>query len=69
MMHKYYKYNIKMIHYCDQCEYKSVHKWSVRRHMQTKHKNTIPPEQAKDGNSTPKQMQHSNLQEENIDQY
>ena len=57
-----------MIHYCDQCEYKSVHKWSVRRHKQTKHKNIIPPEQTKDGNSPPKQMQHSNLQEENIDQ-
>ena len=58
----------KMIHYCDQCEYKSVHKWSVRRHKQTKHKNIIPPEQTKDGNSPPKQMQHSNLQEESIDQ-
>ena len=57
-----------MIHYCDQCEYKSVHKWSVRRHKQTKHKNIIPPEQTKDGNSPPKQMQHSNLQEESIDQ-
>ena len=55
-----------MIHYCDQCEYKSVHKWSVRRHMQTKHKDIIPAEQAKDGNSPPKQMQHSNLQEENV---
>ena len=37
--------------------------------MQTKHKNIAPSEQAKDGNSPPKQMQHSNLQEENIDQY
>ena len=27
-----------MIHYCDQCDYKSAHKWSVRRHMQAKHK-------------------------------
>ena len=58
-----------MIHNCDQCDYKSTHKWSVRRHMQTKHKNIAPSEQAKDGNSPPKQMQHSNLQEENIDQY
>ena len=57
-----------MIHNCDQCDYKSTHKWSVRRHMQTKHKNIAPTEQAKDGNSPPKQMQHSNLQEENIDQ-
>ena len=57
-----------MIHNCDQCDYKSTHKWSVRRHMQTKHKNIAPSEQAKDGNSPPKQMQHSNLQEENIDQ-
>ena len=57
-----------MIHNCDQCDYKSTHKWSVRRHMQTKHKNIAPSEQAKDGNSPPKQMQHSNLQEENVDQ-
>ena len=57
-----------MIHNCDQCDYKSTHKWSVRRHMQTKHKNIAPSEQAKDGNSPQKQMQHSNLQEENIDQ-
>ena len=27
-----------MIHYCEQCDYKSAHKWSVRRHMQAKHK-------------------------------
>ena len=47
-----------MIHNCDQCDYKSTHKWSVRRHMQTKHKNIAPSEQAKDGNSPPKQMQH-----------
>ena len=58
-----------MIHNCDQCDYKSTHKWSVRRHMQTKHKNIAPSEQSRDGNSPPKQMQHSNLQEENIDQY
>ena len=57
-----------MIHNCDQCDYKSTHKWSVRRHMQTKHKNIAPSEQAKDGNSPPKQMQHSNQQEENKDQ-
>ena len=57
-----------MIHYCDQCEYKSVHKWSVRRHMQTKHKNILPLEQAKDRNSPPKQMKYSNLRKKNIDQ-
>ena len=57
-----------MIHNCDQCDYKSTHKWSVRRHMQTKHKNIAPSEQSRDGNSPPKQMQHSNLQEENVDQ-
>ena len=56
-----------MIHNCDQCDYKSTHKWSVRRHMQTKH-NIAPSEQANDGKSPLKQMQHSNLQEENIDQ-
>ena len=57
-----------MIHNCDQCDYKSTHKWSVRRHMQTKHKNIAPSEQSRDGNSPPKQMQHSNLQEESMDQ-
>ena len=57
-----------MIHNCDQCDYKSTHKWSVRRHMQTKHKNIAPSEQSRDGNSPPKQMQHSNVQEVSMDQ-
>ena len=29
----------EMIHYCAHCDYKSVHKWCVRRHMKTKHQN------------------------------
>ena len=28
-----------MFHFCAHCEYKSHHKWLVRRHMNTKHKN------------------------------
>ena len=27
-----------MIHYCAHCEYKSPHKWVIRRHVNTKHK-------------------------------
>ena len=27
-----------MLHYCQHCEYKSNHKWLVRRHMNAKHK-------------------------------
>ena len=28
-----------MFHYCAHCEYKSHHKWVLRRHMNAKHKN------------------------------
>ena len=70
-----------MIHYCDQCDYKSAHKWSVRRHMQAKHKHVArkhgndhsAPSQA--GSGAVKSIQpdsqkekHSNLQEASVDQ-
>ena len=70
-----------MIHYCDQCDYKSTHKWSVRRHMQAKHK-LVARKNAND-HSTPSQTgsgaeqtgpshsekeNHSNLQEESVEQ-
>ena len=65
-----------MLHYCEQCDYKSAHKWSVRRHMQTKHKHgndQSAPSQA--GCGAVKSIQpdsqnekHSNLQEESVDQ-
>ena len=70
-----------MIHYCDQCDYKSAHKWSVRRHMQAKHKlvarkngnDRLAPSQTGSGAeqtapSQPEKEKHSNLQEESVDQ-
>ena len=70
-----------MIHYCDQCDYKSAHKWSVRRHMQAKHKHAArkhgndhsAPSQAGSGAvksiqpDSPKEK-HANLQEESVEQ-
>ena len=71
-----------MIHYCDQCHYKSAHKWSVRRHMQAKHKlvamknsnDHSAPSQTGSGSVAsmeqigPQDEKHSNLQETSIDQ-
>ena len=70
-----------MIHYCDQCDYKSAHKWSVRRHMQAKHKlvarkngnDHFAPSQTGYGaeQTAPSQSEketHSNLQEESVEQ-
>ena len=71
-----------MIHFCDQCDYKSAHKWSVRRHMQAKHKlvamknsnDHSAPSQTGSGSVAsmeqigPQDEKHSNLQETSIDQ-
>ena len=71
-----------MIHYCEQCDYKSAHKWSVRRHMQSKHKliarkngndHSAPSQTGsgaeQTGPSHSQNKKHANLQEESIDQY
>ena len=65
-----------MLHYCEQCDYKSAHKWSVRRHMQTKHKHgNDQSASSQAGCGAVKSIQpdsqnekHSNLQEESVDQ-
>ena len=70
-----------MIHYCEQCDYKSAHKWSVRRHMQSKHKliarkngndHSAPSQTGsgaeQTGPSHSQNKKHANLQEESIDQ-
>ena len=35
-----------MFHYCAHCEYKSQHKWVLRRHINAKHKNHSEMSQA-----------------------
>jgi hypothetical protein len=35
-----------MFHYCAHCEYKSHHKWVLRRHINAKHKNHFEMSQA-----------------------
>ena len=61
-----------MLHYCQHCEYKSNHKWLVRRHMNAKHKqhqtqsqsraptsmSVVPNTQYAYGGSTSHQHQH-----------
>ena len=59
---------------CDHCDYKSEKIWCINRHVKNKHASSktgagaaVPMEQTVPHNSQNKK--HSNLQEENIDQF